>query len=364
MASTAASQPSRWYAGIWLVYVGFVFVEPYVSRQPIWMWALAVLSIAVFVPLYFQAFANAWKRPRRAIAMTLATAAIGLAMVPINVGGSTYVIFSAAVAGFVFHRRRDAILYVLALGAVLMLEMWLIRQPFESWMLWQPALVVMVGLGNILAAEEGRRNQAVRRAQEDVEEMAKLAERERIARDLHDVLGHTLSVIALKSELAARLAEVDPARAVREIREVEQVSRAALSEVRAAVEGYRGRGLRGELQSAAQALRAAGVTLDTDVAPLPLPPKQETVLALAVREAITNVVRHAGATRCRISLREQAGRIVLRIEDDGVGGQPREGNGLGGMRERITAIGGTLVVDAGRPVTGGPAGFVLTVTVQ
>ncbi len=122
--------------------------------------------------------------------------------------------------------------------------------------------------------------------------------------------------------------------------------------MRAAVEGYRSHGLRGELQSAARALTAAGVALDADVAAVTLPPKQETVLALAVREAITNVVRHAGATTCRISLQPHSGGIVLRIEDDGVGGVPSEGHGLSGMRERIASIGGTLAVDAGTAATG------------
>jgi two-component system sensor histidine kinase DesK len=196
----------------------------------------------------------------------------------------------------------------------------------------------------------------VRRAEEEVEEMAKLAERERIARDLHDVLGHTLSVIALKAELAAKLSAIDPERAAQEIRDVERVSRTALADVRAAVEGYRGRGLRGELKSAADMLGAAGVALAADVEPLTLPAKHETVLALAVREAVTNVVRHARATACRISVRRHGGRIVLRVEDNGIGGMPREGNGLVGMRERVAAIGGTLTLE-------GAGGVHLTVTV-
>jgi two-component system sensor histidine kinase DesK len=348
---------NRWYAAIWLAYVGFIFMEPYTSRAPVWEWVFAAATIAAFVPLYFAAFAAAGRDARRAIIFMVGAAVLGLAIVPINVGGGTYVIFSAAAAGFVFERRRDTVMYVLGAAALLLGVMVLTRSDFAAWMLFQPGLVVMVGLGNIVAAEDRRRNEQLRRAHEHVEEMAKLAERERIARDLHDVLGHTLSVIALKSELASKLADIDTARAIGEIRDVERVSRQALSEVRAAVEGYRARGLRGELRSAAQTLGAAGVRLDTDVAPVALPAKQETVLALAVREAITNVVRHANATMCRISLAQDGGRIVLRIEDDGVGGVPREGNGLTGMRERVTAIGGTLQVAAGRH------GVLLTVTV-
>jgi two-component system sensor histidine kinase DesK len=305
----------------------------------------AAATVAAFVPLYFGAFSYAGRDPSRAIAYMAGAALLGLVIVPLNVGGSTYVIFSSAVAGFVFERRRDTILYVSGASIVLFVVMWLTRQPFQYWMYFQPVLVLMVGIGNIVAAEDRRRTEKLRRANENVEEMAKLAERERIARDLHDVLGHTLSVIALKSELASKLSTIDFARAIEEIRDVERVSREALSEVRAAVEGYRGQGLRGELRSAAQTLGAAGVRLDTDVAPVPLPARQETVLALAVREAITNVVRHANATMCRISLTQDGSQVVLRIEDDGVGGVPREGNGLTGMRERVAAIGGTLNVD-------------------
>ena len=357
---------NRWYAAIWLAYVGFIFMEPYMSRAPVWEWVFAAATVAAFVPIYFAAFAAAGRDTRRAILFMVGAAVLGLAIVPINVGGAIYVIFSAAAAGFVFERRRDTVIYVLGTGALLLGVMFLTRRDFASWMLFQPGLVVMVGLGNIIAAEDRRRSEQLRRANESVEQMAKLAERERIARDLHDVLGHTLSVIALKSELASKLSTIDPARAIEEIRDVERVSRHALSEVRAAVEGYRGQGLRGELRAAVQTLGAAGVRLDTDVVPVSLPAKQETVLALAVREAITNVVRHANATTCRISLAQDGSRVVLRIEDDGVGGVPREGNGLTGMRERVAAIGGTLNVagGAGR-VQRQPdrAGFALTVTV-
>ena len=357
---------NRWLAGIWLVYVLFIFLEPYLSGAPVWEWLFAAATICVFIPMYFGAFSYAERDTRRAVFFMVASGVLGLLIVPMNVGGSTYVIFSSAVAGFVFVRRRHTILYVSGASVALLAVMLLTRDPFQPWMSFQPILVLMVGIGNIVAAEDRRRSEKLRRANENVEEMAKLAERERIARDLHDVLGHTLSVIALKSELASKLSTIDFARAIEEIRDVERVSREALSEVRAAVEGYRGQGLRGELRSAAQTLGAAGVRLDTDVAPVPLPAKQETVLALAVREAITNVVRHANATMCRISLTQDGSQVVLRIEDDGVGGVPREGNGLTGMRERVAAIGGTLNVDGrvgGVRLQPDRGGFALTVTV-
>ena len=139
-------------------------------------------------------------------------------------------------------------------------------------------------------------------ADEEIEHLAKVAERERIARDLHDLLGHTLSLITLKAELARKLVDRDPQRAKQEMLDVEQTSRAALADVREAISGYRGEGLAAELIRARKTLETAGISVDSDIAELPLTPAQETVLALALREAMTNVVRHAQARRCSVQL--------------------------------------------------------------
>ena len=127
-----------------------------------------------------------------------------------------------------------------------------------------PALVftIVTGAANIFDAERERAQRRLRRADEEIERLATIAERERIARDLHDLLGHTLSVIVVKSELAARLAAREPARAGEEMRDIERIGREALAEVRAAVVGYRAQGLRGELDGARRALEAAGVEAD------------------------------------------------------------------------------------------------------
>jgi len=173
--------------------------------------------------------------------------------------------------------------------------------------------------------------------------LAKVAERERIARDLHDVLGHTLSVITLKSELAGKLIDRDPQRAGKEIREVEEISRQALSEVRDAIRGYRAKGLSAELAQAKATLETAGLAVQCDSATtVKLPAMQESVLSLAVREGVTNVVRHAQARTCRLRLEQQNGSCRLEIHDDGLGFSSTEGNGLRGMRERVEMLGGTL----------------------
>ena len=127
-----------------------------------------------------------------------------------------------------------------------------------------------------------------------------------------------------------------------EIRDVERISRDALAQVRSAVGGYRSAGLASELREARQALATAGIELEATVGPAPLSPIQESVFALALREAVTNVVRHARATACRLSLEQNGQFCEMEIADNGCGGALVEGNGLSGMRERVEALGGKL----------------------
>ena len=185
----------------------------------------------------------------------------------------------------------------------------------------------------------------LRWAHEEIEHLATVAERERIARDLHDILGHTLSLITLKASLAARLADRNPAKAAIEIRDVERISREALTEVRAAVAGFRDAGLPLEIERAKTMLQAAGVEACTEVGSVLISPTEEAVLALAVREGVTNVVRHSRASSCRIELGLVAGSRTLVLSDNGKCKGAPDGNGLLGMRERVDAIGGRLSID-------------------
>ena len=337
-----------------LVYVLFVFIGPIVNDGTAADWALAAVSIVVFLALY----AAVWmaidaRHDRRALLLTVGMAILGLALMPFNVGANTYVVYSAALAPFLLPPRWAAV--YLAVLIVNVVAISFAVPPAARWGLLgiTTMLIVMIGGLNLFYAEQKRRDAQLWRAKEEVEEMAALAERERISRDLHDILGHTLSVIALKSELASRLSDSDPPRAADEIRAVERVSREALSEVRAAVEGYRGSGLQGELRNAARVLDSSGVRLDVtiDATASPIPPRQESVMALALREAITNIVRHARARRCSVTVLEQDGARVLTIRDDGIGGVAREGHGLTGMRERVAAVGGSVTIDGAHGTT-------------
>jgi two-component system sensor histidine kinase DesK len=180
-----------------------------------------------------------------------------------------------------------------------------------------------------------------------MDRLAKMAERERIARDLHDVLGHTLSLITLKAELAGQLLGSEPEieRARREIADVEGISRSALAEVRKTIRDYRAETLQTEIERVGSMLRAAGIEMNCEREVLPFEATRERVLGLALREAVTNVVRHSGARSCHIRVQQAEQDYLLQVEDDGRGGPYLEGQGLRGMRERVEALGGSLLLD-------------------
>jgi two-component system sensor histidine kinase DesK len=335
-----------------LIYVLFVFLGPVVTDGTVRDWAFAALSIAVFMPIYWAVWiAIDEGHDRRALLLSVALAVYGLALIPFNVGANTYVVYSAALVPFLV-APRSAIAYLAVLVVSVIIVALVLPPAARLWLIVPTTiLVVMVGGGNLFYAEQKRGNALLWRAKEEIEEMATLAERERISRDLHDLLGHTLSVITLKSELASRLADTDPAQAAHEIREVERVSRETLSEVRGAVEGYRGSGLSGELRNAARVLESSGIHLQGRIASVQMSPRHESILALALREAVTNIVRHAQAKTCWVTVESRDDTLVMTVKDDGAGGTPREGYGLTGMRERVTAAGGTLQIDGSNGTT-------------
>jgi two-component system sensor histidine kinase DesK len=350
-----AKAPRAW-ALIWIAYTGFLFVEPVLDPRPR-LWLGTLLVLAVFVPLYLFYFATCSKRSQ--LWLILAMALLGTITTPWNGGGATFFIYAAAFLPFTL----SSLPWVLTAFAVEVLILcaearWLHTPGLHvSWtgVVLNSFIMLIVGGSNIFFAQQRRSDAKLRLAHEEIEALAAVAERERIARDLHDVLGHTLSVIALKAELAGRLLDHDAAdaavRARKEIADVESTARTALSEVREAIGGYRFRGLVSEIESARGTLAAAGVALHanaSEIASIRLSAAEETVLALALREAVTNIVRHAHARTCRLHFVIQEGTRRLIIEDDGQHANVREGNGLRGMRERIEALGGRFALQHGQ----------------
>ena len=332
-----------------LVYLVFAYIPLLFDPRPLGRMLLATLiATALFVPLHFSFYRR--RGERSPLPWVLAVAAIGYALIPFNSGGNTFVIYALAMTA-VSLRLRHAI----GLGVVLLLMMTgefllLIPQARVALSIGLITTVIgaMVMTGILIARARARQHAELRLTQDEVRRLAGMAERERIGRDLHDLLGHTLSVVVLKSELAGKLIDRDPGGAREQIRDVEVVAREALAQVREAVAGIRAAGLEAELASARLALLVADVKLDQHLVPFAIDAKLEQALALAVREAVTNILRHASATRVEIELVEDRNALRLSIADDGRGGIERHGNGLNGMRERIEAVGGSIEVDSAR----------------
>ncbi len=348
---------------VWLVYLGALFYQPLFDPSTGALdWLVVAVLIALFLPMYAATFRA--RDDRQILLIIAGMSALAVAGSLLNSGASVFVIYGAAVASRLYPARR-AVQVVALLVAVAGL-IFLISPVPMPWRLAAlgPTLLFtpVIGATSILDAERGRANQRLVRADEEIKRLATIAERERIARDLHDLLGHTLSVVVLKSELAARLVRVDPDRATEEVDDIQQISREALVEVRAAVSGYRARGIAAELDGARLALEAAGVEVEVQADPTDLLPEQESALAMALREAVTNVLRHADARRVTIRIGTVGGDVRLEVSDDGRGSAGPPGSGLTGMRERIAALGGSVVV--GDPMGDGDGrGTVVEVTV-
>jgi two-component system sensor histidine kinase DesK len=200
----------------------------------------------------------------------------------------------------------------------------------------------------------------LRRTRQELARVAVAEERERFSRDLHDLLGHTLSVMVVKAQAVRRLVRQDPDAAVEHAVDIEQIGRRALTDVRQAVDAMRAPNLSEELDGARRALDAAGIATSVDLSHVEPRGRADELLAWVVREGATNVLRHSGASTCRVELADRDGRIALTIADDGFGEpttSPQRLGGLEGLRDRLAAAGGELAVD------GQGEGFRLVATV-
>ncbi|WP_374380372.1 sensor histidine kinase [Thermomonas sp.] len=347
VADALRSGRSPWAEGVHLLWSVWVFLTPLFGGGFTARWAvLTGLSYPLFLWLYAMVLlAPAHAAKRYALGMV----ALCLALLPWYPAGLSYFVFGCVM----LHtgRRQLALLpylgQVLALNAVYIVAAWQIGYPWQMWV-WVPAMTLVIGIIVNVEHTVHAREAALRLSQDEVRRLAATAERERIGRDLHDLLGHTLSLIALKLELARKLADRDAAASRLHLEEAERVARHALAEVRSAVTGIRAVDLAAELASARLMLDSSQVALDYQPPPASLPPELEAGLALVLREAVTNIARHARARHARVAFARSGEMLELRIEDDGRGGIDAEGNGIAGMRDRIRALGGSLLVHAPR----------------
>jgi two-component system, NarL family, sensor histidine kinase DesK len=329
---------------IFLVYLGYVI--PSVSQNQHGARAVLGYAIVAAFALVFLAFIRVGldARPSRFWFLYGVMCALFLAELPLARDAAfVFCLYITAITVGRLGVRSVPVVLALALAALL------VPAVIPSWNTTvgnafgtvTPVAIPVVALATFGVRRVVEGNQALAEARAELARLSAENERIRIARDLHDLLGHSLTTITVKAGLARQLGEIDPARAVQEISEVEALARRSLSDVRAAVTNYRDVTLLGELATGKELLRAAGIAADLPGAVDVVDPSHQELFGWAVREGLTNVVRHARASSCAIHLSPDAIEIV----DDGVGGAVANGNGLEGLRERVAALGG--VVDAG-----------------
>lgn len=359
-------------AGVWLVYLGQPLGEildrPEDVRRTVGLVAIGLFS-AAYVTVFFQ------MRQRRLAALSTGSVTGGFRLDRVSAGLLAVMVLSfAAMVPSAGGSSLAAVVYIVA--TLMMLT--------PPWLGWTVSLLAIVGTelaASVVPGWEGNRGNglavllasvavfgmrmALSRshqlsvARDDLARLAVQEERNRFARDLHDILGHSLTVVTMKAELAGRLVRVDPDAAEREIADAERLTREALADVRAAVAGYRGVTLSGELANARAALRAAGIDADLPTAVDEVPGERRALFGWTVREGVTNVVRHSGASRCTVRVTPDS----VEVRDDGRGpaaptaAGEHHGHGLVGLGERARAAGGRVIT---RPVGGG---FVLRLEV-
>lgn len=340
-----------WTPYLWLCYLMFFFIEWFFQPPTLLDVVLMVGTVLLFLPLYFSGF-------RRSGNMALlhigAIMAIAVVWTPSNIGASVFYIYAASFACTV-GRFRDGLLVIVLIMAI-GLGMWLTVQPTVMFLIPAVAFSFITGLANLVYEERSRKNAQLRLSQAEVRRLARVAERERIARDLHDVLGHTLSLIVLKSELAGRLLDAKPEAAREELKSIEQTARKALGEVRQAISGFHEMSLEEAIEQAKLALRSADIALAVEVDEgIDLSEQATAMLGLVIREAVTNIIRHADARHCVIRLFKNDEFCELDISDDGHGSIRPDGSGVQGMRARIESLQGELHIRPGQLVAQFPA---------
>lgn len=333
-----------WVDAIHLLWSVWIFFDPLFNNGFTYRW---FVTVVITYPVFVLLYALCIVRPQRTVhRYAWCMAVLGFLIMSLNSGaGCCYYVFASVMVracerGWSFYIKN-----VIAMSVAFAVVATMNKMPWQLIFYMIVMVAIISGVINV-GINASKKNAALKLSQDEVRRLAATAERERIGRDLHDLLGHTLSLITLKLELSRKLFDRDPEHARRELEEAENVARHALAEVRAAVTGIRATDLAAELASARLLLESSAVHLDYGVLPPSLPVDVERGLALVIREAVTNIHRHAGATEASVQFEVTPEKLDMRIVDDGRGGQTAEGNGINGMRERVRALGGQLAIES------------------
>jgi two-component system sensor histidine kinase DesK len=330
-------------AYVWLVYLGIFFADLYFNHSSNYSLLYAAIGTIIFLIAYFYAYRTASKKIKWNI---LAILIIGSFMSQLASGASVFFVYAASFCCRLGNAKK-AFMGLIFIAIWIILLAWYYK--FNSFF-YIPAMAfsLMIGGINIYQHNITLKREELILSQQEVRHLARISERERIARDLHDLIGHTFSVITLKAELAGKLIDKDLNKARNEISELENISRDALKQIREVVTGYRSSDLNTELAHAKYVLESNDIHFDYEFENFEMNETINKELAIILKELITNILKHAHASHVFASIKLIKQAIVLQVEDDGKGFSinKKQGFGLKGIQERVAKLSGHFTIQA------------------
>lgn len=314
-----------------------LFSVPYSA----WEYLAQGLGVLAFLAAYFRAYRTDSQHMLLPILLIIA---IATAVMPLNPGAVSMLAFASFFIGFAYSFQR----FAAAMVAILVLLLLLGNVSYQPWWYFPYiACAITIGVGLLGRVERTKMlaQQRQQQSQDEIRQLSAMVERERIGRDLHDILGHTLSSIVLKADLANRLLQKQQLDAAQQqLTELSQIARESLSQVRQSVSGYRHQGLAAEVAKLLARLRDGCFVAELQGEIPRLNARSETAVILILTELVTNVLRHSNGHCCQLLFHQTEHALQIRVSDDGQSAPLTEGNGLSGIRERVAALEGHLEI--------------------
>lgn len=326
---------------VYLINLVFYIIPLFTVRFSLWQYLSMAVGLLLFLVCYFWAYRCNRQNMHWPI---LGIVLVATLITPINPGSISMFAYAGFFIGYAYSLYRFLLLMAVLVALLVLLQLVLTIHWNMFLMMGIPIILAVSLLGRVEQAKQRHRS-AERQSADEIKQLATMVERERIARDLHDILGHTLSSIILKADLAEKLlARQHIAAGQQQLTELSQIARDALSQVRQSVSGYKHQGLTAEVTKLLSRLRDAGFQVELSGEIPQLDSRRETTLILALTELVTNIMRHSQGDSCQLSFSASEQQVQLVLTDNGKVTAWQEGNGLTGLRERLSAIGARLTL--------------------
>lgn len=317
-------------------------------RFELWQYLAMATALLTFLYCYFWAY-----RCNRSdmVKPIVGIVVVAVLITPVNYGAIALFAYAGFFIGYAYRLQRYLLLMTILIALLVLLYV-LLGIQWELFLFMGVPIVLGVSLLGRVEQAKQRHRASERQSADEIKQLATMVERERIGRDLHDILGHTLSSIILKADLAEKLLTRQQTEAAQQqLSELSQIARDALSQVRQSVSGYKHQGLTAEVTKLLNRLRDAGFQAELNGKLPSMDPRRETAVVLALTELVTNIMRHSKGDSCQLGFVQRGNQLHIHLSDNGSCSELKEGNGITGLRERLAAIGASLTFEQGEGMT-------------